>query len=318
MQASSKPYWSGFQYHYQPEKSHVHPFLVDLWKQVAIETNGEVQVEVLANNGGSKNSHLEIVQDLIDGKIHFYSLMGSILGPIAPAMNVQSLPFIFRNNEDVYGAMDGEIGHYLQQQLLPKGIYLFPHGLMENGFRHIVCSDKPIENASDLKGVSIRIPEGKVFEETFLALGANPIPLFVLKLYEALQTGQVTAQENPLAILDSLRLYEVTKYVSLTSHMWSGFNLIGNLAFWESMPQDVQTIIQNNITKYVDLQRKHTIELNEQLMQDLQVRGMIFNQADTDSFRECLKDEFYSSWKSQLGDDLWTLLENRFGKLVHR
>jgi tripartite ATP-independent transporter DctP family solute receptor len=242
--------------------------------------------------------------------------MGSILGPIAPAMNIQSLPFIFSSNDDVYGAMDGEIGEFLKQELLPHGIYLFPHGLMENGFRHVVCSDKPINKASDLANVSIRIPEGKVFEDTFKALGANPVPLFVLELYDALKTGKVTAQENPLAILDSLKLYEVTTYVSKTAHMWSGFNLIGNLPFWQSMPKDIQEIVQKNITQYVGKQREYTITLNAQLEQDLISKGMIFNQADTQTFRDCLKGDFYSGWKQQLGPKLWGLLEQRFGKLV--
>jgi len=242
--------------------------------------------------------------------------MGSILGPIAPVMNIQSLPFIFSTNDDVYGAMDGDIGEYLKQELIPHGIYLFPHGLMENGFRHIVCSDKPIYKASDLAGVSIRIPEGKVFEDTFKALGANPVPLFVLELYDALKTGKVTAQENPLAILDSLRLYEVTTYVSKTAHMWSGFNLIGNLPFWQSMPLDIQEIVQTNITKYVAKQREYTINLNAQLEQDLISKGMVFNQADTQTFRDCLKGDFYLGWKQQLGQKLWSLLEQRFGKLA--
>jgi len=316
MSTLSQARWSGYQYHYQPEKSHVHPFLVDLWKSVAHQTDGLVQIEVCANNGGSKHSHLEIVQDLIEGKIQFYALMGSILGPIVPVMNIQSLPFIFSTNDDVYGAMDGEVGKYLQQELMPHGIYLFPHGLMENGFRHIVCSDKPINKASDLANVSIRIPEGKVFEDTFKALGANPVPLFVLELYDALKTGKVTAQENPLAILDSLKLYEVTTYVSKTAHMWSGFNLIGNLPFWQSMPKDIQEIVQTNITQYVAKQREYTIALNEQLEQDLISKGMIFNQADTQTFRDCLKGDFYSGWKQQLGPKLWGLLEQRFGKLV--
>ncbi|BDW10362.1 ABC transporter substrate-binding protein [Polynucleobacter sp. SHI8] len=316
MSTSSKARWSGFQYHYQPEKSHVHPFLVDLWKTVELQTDGLVQIEVCANNGGLKHSHLEIVQDLIEGKIQFYALMGSILGPIAPVMNIQSLPFIFGTNDDVYDAMDGEIGEYLKQELIPHGIYLFPHGLMENGFRHIVCSDKPIYKASDLAGVSIRIPEGKVFEDTFKSLGANPVPLFVLELYDALKTGKVTAQENPLAILDSLKLYEVTTYVSKTAHMWSGFNLIGNLPFWQSMPRDIQEIIQSNMTHYVAKQRQYTIALNAQLEQDLISKGMIFNQADTQTFRACLKGDFYSGWKQQLGPQLWSLLEQRFGKLV--
>ncbi len=317
MSTLAKGRWRGYQYHYQPEKSHVHPFLVDLWKAVEVETDGLVHIEVCANNGGLKHSHLEIVQELIEGKIQFYALMGSILGPIAPVMNIQSLPFIFSTNDDVYSAMDGEIGEYLKQELLPHGIYLFPYGLMENGFRHIVCSDKPIYKVSDLAGVSIRIPEGKVFEDTFNALGAKPVPLFVLELYEALKTGKVTAQENPLAILDSLKLHEVTTYVSKTAHMWSGFNLIGNLSFWDSMPQDIQDIVQKNITHHVAKQRQYTIALNAQLEQDLISQGMIFNQADTQTFRDCLKGDFYLAWKKQLGSKLWGLLEQRFGKLAN-
>jgi tripartite ATP-independent transporter DctP family solute receptor len=314
--ASSK--WHGYQFHYQPEKSHVHPFLVDLWHSVFEQTDGQVHIEVCANNGGLKKSHLEVVDQVIDGSIHFYALMGSILGPISPAMNVQSLPFIFKTNDDVYSAMDGEIGDYLRSQLIPKGLYLFPYGLMENGFRHIVCSDKPIYTASDLKDVSIRIPEGQVFEDTFKALGANPIPLFVLQLYDALKTGKVKAQENPLAILDALKLHEVTKYVSKTAHMWSGFNLIGNLPFWESLPSNIQAIIQSNIKIHVGRQRAYTIALNAKLEEDLAMKGMLFNDADTQTFRDCLTGSFYQSWKNQLGIQLWTLLEDRFGKLVKK
>lgn len=313
----SKAYWRGFQYHYQPEKSHVHPFLVDLWRQVALDTEDLVQIEVLANNGGLKHSHLEIVQELMAGKIQFYALMGSILGPISPAMNIQSLPFIFSTNDDVYQTMDGDIGQYLAKELEPHDIYLFPHGLMENGFRHIVCKDKPITHVTDLEGLSIRIPEGKIFADTFQALGAKPVPLFVLDLYEALKTGVVTAQENPLAILDSLKLHEVCTYVSLTAHMWSGFNLIGNLPFYKSMPQDIQAIIQKNITHYVALQRRHTIALNIELENTLKIKGMVFNQAETQSFKERLKSDFYGQWQDQFGPVLWGLLEQRFGRLVH-
>jgi TRAP-type C4-dicarboxylate transport system substrate-binding protein len=132
---NQKKIWRGKQLHYQPEKSHVHPFLVDLWNDVEKATDGRVVMEVLADNGGLKKSHLDIVDGVIQGDIQFYALMGSILGPITPTMNVQSLPFAFRDNTDVYGAMDGLLGEYLRRELGTKGLYLVPGGLMENGFR---------------------------------------------------------------------------------------------------------------------------------------------------------------------------------------
>ncbi len=307
--------WKGRQFHYQPVKSHVHPFLVDLWDAVREETNGLVDIEVCADNGGTKLAHLEIVDQVIDGQIQFYALMGSIMGPLVPSMNIQSLPFIFNTSEDVYASMDGELGNYFRDELRSKGIYLMPSGLMENGFRHIVTNNRPIHTAADLEGLSIRIPEGEVFEDTFKALGAHPVQLFVLELYESLKNGSLQAQENPLAIIESLKLYEVTKYISKTFHMWSGFNIIGCLSFWESMPVDIQEIILRNVKKYVDQQREHTVNLNHNLSDMLEMRGMVINVADTSTFRQHLGKSFYQKWKNEVGDRAWNLLEEQVGKL---
>ena len=308
--------WRGRQLHYQPEKSHVHPFLLKLWDAVREETDGQVDIEVLADNGGLKLSHLEIVDQLARGEIQFYALMGSIMGPLVPAMNIQSLPFIFRNNEDVYGLMDGVLGDFFRLELRAKGIYLLPFGLMENGFRHIVTNNRPIHTAADLEGLSIRIPEGAVFEDTFKAFGANPVQLFVLELYEALRVGKLQAQENPLAIIDSLKLHEVTKYISMTSHMWSGFNIIGSLSFWDGLPENIRQIILRNVKKFVGMQRQYTINLNHVLAESLQQKGMIINVADTSSFRGHLGESFYQKWKHEVGGQAWGLLESQVGKLT--
>jgi TRAP-type transport system periplasmic protein len=308
--------WLGRQFHYQPVSSHVHPFLVDLWNAVRMETDGRLQIEVIPENGGLKKGHLEIVEDVIGGGIEFYALMGSILGPIAPAMNVQSLPFAFRNNDDVYRAMDGDLGEFLRKDLAAKGLYLLPGGLMENGFRHIATTNKPVNHVRDLEGLAIRIPEGAVFEDTFKELGAIPVPLFVLELYEGLKSGRVQAQENPLAIIESLKLYEVAKYVSVTSHMWSGFNIIGNIAFWQALPGDIQQTVLRNVALHVGRQRRHTIALNDTLASSLQQRGMLFNTADAASFRQRLAGTFYSRWRDQLGVQVWTLLEAQVGRLA--
>ena len=316
MANSQKAQWRGRQFHYQPEKSHVHPFLVGLWDAVSEETNGAVDIEVLADNGRLKLSHLEIVDQVTRGEIEFYALMGSIMGPLVPAMNIQSLLFIYKNNHDVYGSMDGALGDFLRKELRAKGIYLLPAGLMENGFRHIVTNNRPIHTAADLEGLSIRIPEGAVFEDTFKAFGAVPIQLFVLELYEALRVGKLHAQENPLAIIESLKLNEVTKYISMTSHMWSGFNIIGSLSFWEALPEHFQQIILKNVKKFVQMQRQHTIQLNHSLAESLQGKGMVINVADTSSFRAHLGKSFYQKWKNQVGNQAWGLLEGQVGKLT--
>ena len=67
----------------------------------------------------------------------------------------------------------------------------------ENGFRHITNSKRPIKSPADLKGIKLRVPEGKWRVKMFQAYGANPSPMKFSELFTALQTGVMDGQENP-------------------------------------------------------------------------------------------------------------------------
>ena len=311
------PRWRAHQYHYLSADSHVHPFLVDLWNEVREQTGGRFDATVHAANEGLSGSHLDIVRRLIDGEIQFYVLMGGILGPLVPAMEIQGLPFAFKSHAEVHDVFDGPLGTYLREELLAKGLCALPFGLMENGFRHISTIDKPVMQVADLEGLRIRIPEGRMFEDAFRSLGAEPVPVYVLELYRALAERRVDAQENPLAVTEALRLYEVTRHVSLTFHMWSGFNLMASRRFWDTLPPEVQDIILRSVKKHVARQRAHTDALNHGLETRLAAQGMTIMRPDQSSFRQRLVSSgFYVRWKEALGRKAWALLEDGIGKLA--
>ncbi len=305
----------GRQFHYQPVASHVHPFLVELWDAVRAETGGRVDVSVHANNDGLKVTHAEIIDRVKQGEIEFYAVMGSLLGNLSPVFEIQGLPFAYTGEDQVYALMDGALGDYLRADLAARGIYALPFGLLENGFRHISTVDRPINHADDLAGLRIRVPEGRIFDDTFRSLGAIPTPVFVLDLHRALAERRVDAQENPLAITGSLKLDEVTRNIALTSHMWSGFNLIANQAFWNRLGADLQAIVVRNLKQHVGRQRAYTARLNRDLELKLTQREIHFTRPDTATFRARLAGDFYARWKAEFGNKAWTLLEARVGRL---
>jgi TRAP-type C4-dicarboxylate transport system substrate-binding protein len=104
----------------------------------------------------------------------------------------------------------------------------------------------------------------------------------------------------------------VQKYVSITNHLWAGFNLFANLARWESLPSDVRAVIERTAAIYVRRQRQENQALNERLRKDLLARGMIFNEADTASFRARL-GPLYAKWKAIVGPRAWDLLQQAAG-----
>ena len=316
MSEGTAPRWRGRQYHYLSEASHVHPFLVDLWGDVRERSGGQLNVSVHAGNEGLPGSHLEIVQRLIDGDIEFYVLMGGILGPLVPPFEIQGLPFAFRHHAQVHAALGGALGDFLRAELLAKGVYAVPGGLLENGFRHITTVSRPLAGVADLAGLRIRIPEGRMFDDAFTSLGTRPVQVNILKLYSALADHSVDGQENPLAVTDALNLHEVTKYVALTGHMWSGFNLLASARFWRALPGPIQEIVLAGTARHVARQRARTDALNRELETALAERGMTLVRPDRASFRaRLIESGFYGRWKGALGATAWTLLEDAVGKL---
>jgi TRAP-type transport system periplasmic protein len=302
------------QFHNQTNDSTLHKRLVEMWAAVEMETGGKIRVRTFAENDKLAGGDPQARDMLISGEIEFYTLMGGILGEVVPIADIQGMPFAFKDSPQVYAALDGDLGDLLREQAMTKGIYALPRGCFENGFRQITSSTHPIRNVADLKGFKIRVPASQMFDDCFKSLGAVPTAINTNKLYDALKSGQVEGQENPLAIADGFKLYEVQRYVSLTSHMWSGYNLLANLAMWRKLPSDVQAAIERNAVKYVALQRADNVALNASLQSALEKRGMVFNQADTASFRSPLAD-FYKRWKEHFGAKAWAMLEGHVGKL---
>ncbi len=312
--ADTRAQWTARQFHNQPEQSHQHKFLVKLWDAVRKETNGRFACTVFARNANIAGSDPAALKMLISGELEFFTLMGGILGKEVPVTEIQGLPFAFSSHQQVHRVMDGELGNYLRREMAAKGIYGFPRGLLENGFRHISMIDGPIRGAGDLRGKKIRVPDGEMFTDLFRTLGAEPVIVNIRELYDSLKTRRVDGQENPLVVTEVNKLYEVTRYLSMTSHMWSGFNMLANLKFWNALPGGVRGIISRNVVKYVAQQRRYTNGFNRTLSTQLAQRGMLINTADTTTFRAPL-GPFYQRWKERLGSKAWGLLEGQVGRL---
>jgi len=114
--------------------------------------------------------------------------------------------------------------------------------------------------------------------------------------------------------MEGYRLDEMIKYVSMTNHMWSGFNLMAHLATWQRLPDDIKAVIERNAAIHVARQRGEQEKLNAGLREVFSARGIAFNEIDQAAFRARLAP-VYATWKEKLGSKCWTLLEAEVGKL---
>jgi len=308
------PDYTFVQYHGQAAGSTLHKNLVAMWAAISADTGGRVSATVHAENGKVAGGDPAALRMLIAGEIQFYTLMGGIIGTVVPVAEVQQVPFAFASAGEAHKAIDGPLGHIIGEEMAAKGMHLFPRGGFDNGMRQVASVARAVATPDDLAGVKIRVPPGQLIFDTFQAFGAEPVIIPAYQLYDALATGQVAAQENPLAVLEGFKLYELVKYVSMTNHMWSGFNLMAHLATWKGLPDGIRGVIEANVMAHVRCQRADQSALNARLRQDLARRGLKFNDVEQAAFRARLGG-VYSKWRDRLGTRCWAQLEAEVGKL---
>jgi tripartite ATP-independent transporter DctP family solute receptor len=295
----------------QPVDSPNYIRLKEMVDNIHAETAGRLQIDIYpAGQLGSDNVMLAMLQK---NEMEMY-MGGNVFGPLVPVTEMPGLPFIFKNSEEVFAALDGELGDQIRGELLAKGVYAFRRGF-DNGFHHLTTSTKPIRTVDDLAGMKIRTPVQKMTVDFFETLGAKPMTFTLSELYRVCKDRTVDGQTDPLGLILLLKLYEVQTYLSLTDHWWSGFTLTANAHAWNALPTDVQAIVNKHADAAALAQRKDIEKLNGDALGVLRGKGMIVNEADTSGFRRSL-GAFYARWKEIYGPKAWALLEARTGKLV--
>src|SRR5215472_5819110 len=196
----------------QPAASPTAMCMAEMAAAIERETDGGFVLEVHPESRLGPDP--QMFADVQKGALQFY-LSGATLGGIAPTSALPMMPFAFRSSNAVFAALDGGLGAVIRGELARSGLYAFRHSL-QNGFHHITTSSHPINTASDFDRLKIRTPGGAIATDFFRTLRADPGMVPFSGMYDALKTKKFDGQSDPLGVVQSLKLYEVQTYLSMT------------------------------------------------------------------------------------------------------
>ena len=209
-------------------------------------TDGRVEMRVFPNN--QLGSDTDTLSQLRSGAVEFFTLSGLILSTLVPAASINGVGFAFKDYDQVWPTMDGKLGAFVRAEIAKRGLVAMER-IWDNGFRQTTTSTKPVATPADLRGMKLRVPVSPLWTSMFAALGAAPASINFSEVYSALQTRVVDGQENPLAIIDTAKLYEVQRFCSLTNHMWDGFWFLANRRAFERLPGDAQEVVSREVNR---------------------------------------------------------------------
>ena len=240
-------------------------------KYVEEKSGGRVLVEVYPSSQLFSDTDLPTV--LPKGGVDIGQATADMWTGVAPAIGFLAMPFIFDNEDHFWRVANGKLRNLIQEDLHKAHMHLL--GYLDNGKIGIMFK-APVAKLEDLKGRRMR-SLGRTTAYFAQSLGMAPTTMSAGEVYTALQRGTIDGLFSGVTSLDFRKLYEVAKYAlddadylpKAPVHV-----LLANLKFFESQPQDIQTILTNGAKELEKYSRGVAREDDSKSLQELAKNGV--------------------------------------------
>lgn len=175
------------------------------------------------------------------------------------------------------------------------------------GERHVVAN-KPVATPEDLNGLRLRTPGAPVWTATVAAMGATPTPLPFADVYSGIQQNVVDGTEVQLPAFIGANLQEVISDITKTGHINLITGLVTSATWFDSLPEDLQTILLEEALAAGDVASYGTQDALAQIEADLTEAGVAIHEIDTTPFVEATAGVYEELGYSALRDAVQDIL----------
>ncbi|MEW8229925.1 MAG: TRAP transporter substrate-binding protein DctP [Candidatus Thiodiazotropha endolucinida] len=240
-------------------------------KQIKQQTDGRVKIRFYP--GGVMGNDSSVLRKIRIGQLHGGAITGGGLSSIYKDAQVYTLPFQFRNLQEVDAVrqvMDPQIIEGIKKQ----GYISF--GLSEGGFAYLL-SNSPVTSTENMKDLKIWIPEGdQVNASMFQELGISPVPLPLTDVLTGLQTGLIdTVASAPVGAI-ALQWHTRVSYLTQVPLAYLYATLVLKENAFNKLRQSDQSIVKQILESAFDRIDRQNRTDNEQAMTALKRQGVEF------------------------------------------
>ena len=244
-----------------------------------------------------------------DGILTLGYQSSSYLTDRVPELGFVDLPFLFANNAQARGAMDGALGDRLAKEIERETNYRIL-GWFENGFRHISNRVRIVRMPDDLKGLSIRVLPSKIQARTFELLGAKPKIMDLTEAIAAVTKGEVDAQENPLTNTVTYGVHKFHRYHTISNHFYISRPIFLHRPSFDGWPDDLKAAMRRAVTDAVAFQRGLHEREEEEAQRAIEAQGCEIVELDAAQHKAfaAAVQPIYAETRTVYGEDLFKLV----------
>jgi tripartite ATP-independent transporter DctP family solute receptor len=229
------------------------------------------------------------------GNLEMSSISAFDIAKLVPEFSIFTAGYIIRDPDHLMKVFNGPVGDELFKMVSEKmditilsPIYL--------GTRQLNLRDlKNVKTPADLKGVKLRMPGTKEWLFLGEALGATATPLAFGEVYLGLKTGTIDGQDNPLPSVRSAKFYEVTKQITLTSHLVDGIFISVSNKTWNTLSADQKAKLKAAAQSAAKYNNDNRIADEKQMVDFFKAQGLTVTTPDVDAFRKTVQTTYLNS-----------------------
>jgi tripartite ATP-independent transporter DctP family solute receptor len=268
--------------------------------QQFIDKVGELtggKLKITHHHSGALGGEREVAQQIQLGAVDFGPITTAPLSTLVPEMSVFQLPYIFRDYDHVFKALDNSdtITKYYEGVLDKKGFKLV--GFIAAGYRGIY-GHGAINSIADVKGKKVRVQEDKILVATFKALGMISTPIAFPEVATALQTKVIDFAEGGVNTFYHNKFYDIVKYVADVRHTHQAIALIMSKASWAKLDAAGQKAVTDAWAHARTFNRKFILDEDKSIQDQVRAKGVTITKPDATPFRQAtasVYEEFYAT-----------------------
>ncbi|BCJ89623.1 ABC transporter substrate-binding protein [Terrihabitans soli] len=264
-------------------------------------TKGRVKVTIFPD--GQLGSNDEMTNAVKAGTLDAVTTDTSVMSSAVAQADIFNLPFLFGDTRKALAAANGDVGTYLKP-MFNKAFNIETVGFATDGARNYWNSKRLIKGPEDMKGLKMRASSSKIQRDTFSRLGAIPTPVSFSETYTALQTGVIDGGDHAPVDMVEMKIYQVTKFMTLTHHINIVSVLVVSDKFMAKLTPEDQDIVRAAGKEAADAQVEAVLAKENEAIAELKAKGIEMYQPETTKPFADLIQAVYASNEERVTKDL--------------
>ncbi|MGF1525352.1 MAG: TRAP transporter substrate-binding protein [Candidatus Competibacterales bacterium] len=262
------------------------------------------QFEFVLFPGGQLGKERDLMTNVQAGAIEMINVASGVM-KLDKKLGVFDLPWLFSDRDHVRRAMAGGLEDAIRARIEEVGnVHVI--GVYENGFRHVINTQRAVVEPFDFEGLKIRISGGKFRQDVFQDMGATPQKISWGETFTALQSGVVDGAEAATYGFYEQKHYEVATHLSLTSHVYTPSFLLASKAFMDSLTEEQRAVFHQVGRDITDQAYEVSAELEARYFDEMKDKLKI-NEVDLAAFQEATASSYDDYVESQ-GDEYLAII----------